>query len=477
MEFSITPDHCRVCLKRTAKIGKFLHDKFALLEQPSSSTAQGTSGAATENRTYLDIYQQVTGAVLSAKPSSTAGAAFFPQRICDNCEAQLLVAYEFRRKSGRSERVLANVLSFYEDDGGGSGSVNSFLVKEEPVEEEYAEECSVSVGVLGKAEDHKASVVEAALASSSTDKDPLVEFDRQLGHDYEIVSEGSLDQDDEVGYIIEEEFTDDVEGSDSNDAGDLCEAQLTEPTKSKTSLCPDCGKMISHRYLQKHRETHKDKGDRVKPFECDQCQSRFTLKENLNKHKRIHSQEKKYACPYCGKQFLHWASRRYHVDSMHTGELRYDCTYCGSKFRNSSQYAIHLRKHQGITPFPCHMCDRSFTNGLALKHHLTTHSDVKSVVCTYENCTKAYKTRKALRIHIRMAHEQERNYVCPVCQKAYSQNHVLRTHMLRHHPHHVPPPPGTVMSKKALKKMKAHQRMLALQRQPPPPGTVGNEQL
>uniref|UniRef100_A0A1Q3F0X3 C2h2-type zn-finger protein n=1 Tax=Culex tarsalis TaxID=7177 RepID=A0A1Q3F0X3_CULTA len=438
MEFSVTPDHCRVCLKRTPS-GKYLRDKFAL-ELPSTKT-----GTAAEARSCLDVYTYV-----AAVSSPSLEACFFPQRICENCEAQLLVAYEFRRKSVRSERVLVNILNFYEDEREvGAGVVPDTKAKVESVVEEPVVDCFESVAV---SEEVKESVVEDLDSKTTAEKEQVgVELNfQQFEHDYEIVSEGGLDQEEEIGYIIEEEFMDDGEESESNEEDEFYEVQLAE-SKSKTSICPDCGKVVSARYLEKHREIHKDKCDRVKPFECDQCQARFTLKENLLKHKRIHSNEKNYSCPYCQEQFLHWASRRYHIDSRHTGEKRFTCEYCGAKFRNSSHYSVHLRRHKGLTPFPCHLCDRSFITGNSLKLHLASHSDRKNFAC--ELCQKTYKTAKSLRIHQRTAHEREKNYVCPVCSRAYSQNHVLKTHLLRHHPHYEPPPPGTVINARAVRKM------------------------
>lgn len=436
MEFSVTPDHCRVCLKRTPT-GKYLHDKFAL-ELPS------TAGTA-ETRSYLDVYQLVVE-VPVVSPSQSA--TFFPQRICDNCEAQLLVAYEFRRKSVRSERVLQNILNFYEDERV-AGAGEDLEGKVEPVVEEPSVDCSESVAVL---EDAKKSVVDALECTTEKDVGAELNF-QQFEHDYEIVTDGGLDpldQEEEIGYIIEEEFMDDGEESESNEEDEFYEVHLAE-SKTKTSPCPDCGKLVSARYLEKHREIHKDKCDRVKPYGCDQCQARFTLKENLLKHKRIHSNDKKYSCPYCQEQFLHWASRRYHIDSRHTGEKRFTCEYCGAKFRNSSHYSVHLRRHKGLTPFPCHLCDRSFITGNSLKLHLASHSDLKNFSC--ESCQKTYKTAKSLRIHKQTAHEREKNYICPVCSRAYSQNHVLKTHLLRHHPHYEPPPPGTVINARAVRKM------------------------
>ena len=82
-----------------------------------------------------------------------------------------------------------------------------------------------------------------------------------------------------------------------------------------------------------------------------------------------------------------------------------------------------------------------------LKNHIIVHTKERNQIC--EICQKSFGTKKALFAHIK-THTGERNYVCTVCSKAFTQAHVLRTHMKNTHPDCPIPPPGVILSQKAL---------------------------
>ncbi|NWX17185.1 ZN211 protein, partial [Aegotheles bennettii] len=63
--------------------------------------------------------------------------------------------------------------------------------------------------------------------------------------------------------------------------------------------CPDCGKtFMATRALNKHRKSHTGGGD---AFVCPECGKKLNSKSTLVIHRRIHSGERPYACPDCGK--------------------------------------------------------------------------------------------------------------------------------------------------------------------------------
>ena len=42
----------------------------------------------------------------------------------------------------------------------------------------------------------------------------------------------------------------------------------------------------------------------MKPYSCDVCAAKFTQFVHLKLHKRLHANERPYACGQCGKKYI-----------------------------------------------------------------------------------------------------------------------------------------------------------------------------
>uniref|UniRef100_A0A0K0EDX3 C2H2-type domain-containing protein n=1 Tax=Strongyloides stercoralis TaxID=6248 RepID=A0A0K0EDX3_STRER len=113
--------------------------------------------------------------------------------------------------------------------------------------------------------------------------------------------------------------------------------------------CSICGLVVQHpSRIKEHSQTH----TKVKPFECDICNEKFSRKCSLNLHiKRKHKESDDYHCTWeCGKSFPSVGLLNEHVRYHHSGMRRYKCTVlnCGSLFVRRQQFLKHLKNVHNV---------------------------------------------------------------------------------------------------------------------------------
>ena len=154
-------------------------------------------------------------------------------------------------------------------------------------------------------------------------------------------------------------------------------------------------------------------------------------------------------CKHCRKLYKGPKALRTHIANAH-GNLPYICKLgtCCSAYATKESLHRHIRGSHGIATQKCDQCDKSFlqknellrhkeyhvpysdrkyvckscpsrfTSGTQLKRHSLSHVSTK-MCCPY--CDSLYKTKEALRAHIRAKHTKTSTaFQCRVCGKILS---------------------------------------------------------
>ncbi|EFR02947.1 zinc finger protein 613 [Nannizzia gypsea CBS 118893] len=96
----------------------------------------------------------------------------------------------------------------------------------------------------------------------------------------------------------------------------------------------------------------------------------------------------------------------------------------------SSKYPSELKTH--LCPYSG--CNKAFNRPARLTEHIRSHTNDRIFACTYEGCEKNFLRASHLNHHVKSAHTLIRDYVCERegCGKAFATGSRLRRHLAAH---------------------------------------------
>lgn len=104
-------------------------------------------------------------------------------------------------------------------------------------------------------------------------------------------------------------------------------------------------------------------------FKCNQCDKTFMDLRRLNRHKKIHLEEKPYNCKSCGKGFNERSDLMRHMSrhlrtksSENESEYLFTCEECQTGFKYKQDLDIHLSVHTKTGVFSCNKCNKIFSS-------------------------------------------------------------------------------------------------------------------
>ena len=151
-------------------------------------------------------------------------------------------------------------------------------------------------------------------------------------------------------------------------------------------MCNECKLTFKWKsQLKAHMVTHSD----IRSFPCNTCGKEFKRVKDLKRHVRVyHETNPPYTCTECNQDFHTPLNLMKHDKSFHgvTSSRGYECHYCSGAFKLKEDLDRHIKIHQA-KPYVCSTCSKEFSKLKFIKKHLSLKHGVEEAV-EHEHYTK-----------------------------------------------------------------------------------------
>ncbi|XP_011196862.2 uncharacterized protein LOC105221518 [Zeugodacus cucurbitae] len=195
--------------------------------------------------------------------------------------------------------------------------------------------------------------------------------------------------------------------------------------------CSQCGRVFKKKeHLTQHVKLHAG----LRPFKCkeEQCGKAFSRKEHLMRHEISHSGRKLFSCDVCHKPFSRKDNLNKHRRIHTTGTSIYNCEICNKQFAVKAYYEEHKQMHENES-------ESAVVENTNQKDEKTTNGpNTINTNLTVQNSQDANRQQQQPSQMLQSAQQQQTQLLQPTQQQQtqlftqQSQQHQQQTHLLQH---------------------------------------------
>ena len=225
-------------------------------------------------------------------------------------------------------------------------------------------------------------------------------------------------------------------GDDLNLYCNVCKAKVKAQNSGSTSRntrrkvkdeSKSCQISPGQQSLDEHMRIH---GDEAKTT-CKYCGTKCKDYKGYYSHIKYHH-EAKHVCETCGEVFRTVGQVEDHVKVVHTKELEFRCEQCFKTCPSRISLARHMKSHVESRQFHCEKCQKVFKLKCDLgKHDKRVHLKIKPYVCSFDGCRKAFANKIDIKMHERI-HTGEKPFKCDECKAIFRKTQHLKKHKMLH---------------------------------------------
>ena len=116
--------------------------------------------------------------------------------------------------------------------------------------------------------------------------------------------------------------------------------------------------------------------------------------------------------------------------NTHSGNKQFQCSQCLKYFHSTKQRLKHIEASHKDKSYTCNICEKEFTTQYNLNTHMKLHSGTGNIY-QCDSCCSNFKHKSDLKKH-QSIHSDATSFICDFCEMSFKFKNSLKRHKKTH---------------------------------------------